>query len=373
MHRPRFLLGYLALLLAAFRVCAEVSAPAELDLGARVRPVPTANRFAEPDYHVWCGAPVAGPDGRFHLFYSRWPAKKGFAPGWAIHSEIAYAVADRPEGPYKPVNVSLPARGINPATGEKFWDGDVTHNANAFYHAGRYHLFYMGNRGDGTYWNHRNNQRIGHAWAENPAGPWTRTDEPIIDVSQDPAAFDALCVTNPAACMRPDGGVLVIYKAVARSGKSERGGIVRYGAAVADTLEGPYRKVPGRIFEAPETGAASDKHAWMLAEDPFIWFSERHGRRYYAVARDVIGRFTGASGGIALFSSVDGLDWKPAAHPKVLGDHILLEGGGRSKTHAERPALLLQDGEPILLFGAVDGYNRNRGVPSSNIQIPLAP
>jgi hypothetical protein len=78
----------------------SIAPASELDLGARVRPLPEENRFALKDYFVWCGAPVKGPDGRYHLFYSRWPVKVGFAPGWAIHSEIAYAVADAPAGPY---------------------------------------------------------------------------------------------------------------------------------------------------------------------------------------------------------------------------------------------------------------------------------
>lgn len=91
----------------------------ELDLGSRIQPLPSANRFGEAGYHVWCGAPVKGPDGKYHLFYSRWPSNVGFAPGWAIHSVIAYAVSDKPAGPYKSVNVALPPRGINPTTGKK--------------------------------------------------------------------------------------------------------------------------------------------------------------------------------------------------------------------------------------------------------------
>ncbi len=40
----------------------------ELDLGARVKPLPVANRFGEDGCFVWCGAPVKGPDGKYHLF-----------------------------------------------------------------------------------------------------------------------------------------------------------------------------------------------------------------------------------------------------------------------------------------------------------------
>lgn len=339
-----------------------------LDLGARVQPLPTENRFAVPGYFVWCGAPVKGPDGKYHLFYSRWPVEVGFAPGWAIHSEIAYAVSDKAAGPYQHVNVALPARGINPATGRKYWDGDVTHNSNAFLHNGKYYLYYMGNHGDGkSYPMHRNHQRVGLAVAENPAGPWKRLDQPIIDIADDKTAFDSLCTTNPAACIRPDGGVVLVYKAVQCIEGKEMGGNVRFGVALADRPEGPYVKTSGKVFEAEKPG----KHH-MVAEDPFIWHSEKYGNRYYAVTRDVVGTFTVSSAGICLFQSDDGLVWKPAARPKVLDSHFILAGGTLSSSNIERPALLIENGEPTYLFGASDGYQKG-GKISSNVQIPLVP
>ena len=74
--------------------------------------------------------------------------------------------------------------------------------------------------------------------------------------------------------------------------------------------------------------------------------------------------------GICLFQSIDGLDWKPAAHPKVLGQEFLLSDGSKSTFKLERPALLIENGEPTYLFGATDGYLKN-GKISSNVQIPL--
>jgi hypothetical protein len=336
-----------------------VSGAEELDLGAMVQPPPVEWRFGQQGFHVWCGAPVRTPDGRCHLFYSRWPVEKGFAPGWAVYSEIAYAVAERPEGPYRFVNVALPARG------KQFWDGLVTHNPNVLQKGGKFYLFYTGNTGDGRYPTHRNNQRVGVAVAERPEGPWARFDEPIVDVSPDQTAFDSLCVTNPAAALRPGGGVLLIYKAVELVDGKPMGGRVRYGAALADRPEGPYAKAPGRIFEAE--GEAARKH-WMLAEDPYVWFSRRYGNRYYAVARDVVGQFTGSAGGLALFESADGLRWKPAASPRVLGDRFTWADGTPSLKNVERPALLFDGDTPIALFGATGGYLKT---PSFNVQFPL--
>ena len=346
------------------------AASSPLDLGARVQPAPLAARFSEPAWHVWCGAPIRGDDGKYHLLYSRWPVKGGFHPGWALRSEIAYAVADQPLGPYHFVNVALPPRGVNPANGEKFWDGDVTQQPNILRHPnGKFYLFYMGNYGDGKdYPQHRNRQRIGVAVADSPAGPWRRFDRPIIDVSAEPAAFDSLCVTNPAAAVRPDGGILVIYKAVQILAGKPLGGNVRFGAAVAATPEGPYVKTPGRIFE-PESSDTSQH--WMLAEDPFVWFSRAEGNRYYAVARDVVGQFTGAKGGLALFQSDDGLKWRAADRPKVLGDRFTWADGSVSNAQVERPFLLFDvKGQPIALFGATDGYRKD-GRASFNVHFPL--
>lgn len=355
-------------ILSTFLLLSSIAGARDLDLGARVQPLPAANRFGVDGYHVWCGAPVKSPDGKYHLFYSRWPASAGFAPGWALRSEIAYAVADKPDGPYKHVNVALPPRGINPTTGQKYWDADVTHNANAFFYHGKFYLYYMGEYGDGKdYPMHRNHQRVGVAMATNPAGPWTRLDQPIVDISGDKSSFDSLCVTNPAACLRPDGGVVLIYKAVQYIEGKAMGGNVRFGVAMADKPEGPYVKKPGHIFEAENPG----KH-WMVAEDPFIWFSAKYGNRYYAVARDVVGTFSGSSGGLCLFQSDDGLDWKPSAHPKVLGGSYPLADGSTSSTKIERPFVLIENGEPTHLFGAADGYPKN-GRVSTNVQFPIAP
>jgi hypothetical protein len=65
------------------------------------------------------------------------------------------------------------------------------------------------------------------------------------------------------------------------------------------------------------------------------------------------------------------LAWKAAAHPKVLGGTFLKADGTRSDTQLERPALLFQGDRPIALFGASDGYKKDK--ESTNVQIPLAP
>lgn len=79
----------------------------------------------------------------------------------------------------------------------------------------------MGNFGNGVAeyplnWTHHNHQRIGVAVADSPDGPWQRFDKPVVDVGVDADAPDALMTSNPAVTPRPEGGVLMVYKAVGK-------------------------------------------------------------------------------------------------------------------------------------------------------------
>jgi hypothetical protein len=211
-------------------------------------------------------------------------------------------------------------------------------------------------------YSHRNNQRIGIAVADRPKGPWKRFDRPALDANPVKGSFDSLMTSNPAGCARPEGGVVLVYKGVIDEG-GPRGGRVRYGAATAPKPEGPYTRHPGNIFEAGDS-----EKVWMLAEDPYTW---RGKDRYWAITRDVVGRFSGANGGLALFQSRDGFDWQPAAHPKVLGSEFVWEDGAKSGNKVERPALLFEKGKAIALFGAVDVLKDKARDHSFNVHIPL--
>ena len=160
------------------------SADADLDISAMIQPIPRSATFRDPQYDIWCGSMIKGDDGKYHLFYSRWPRKLGHS-AWVTNSEVAHAVADHPLGPYKHSDVTLPPRG------KEFWDGSCTHNPTVIRSRGKYYLYYVGNTGDGSFWSNRNNQRIGVAVADKPEGPWQRFDKPVLDVSADHDALDA--------------------------------------------------------------------------------------------------------------------------------------------------------------------------------------
>jgi hypothetical protein len=335
----------------------------ELDLNAMVQPVPLANRFIDPGHYVWCGSVTKGKDGKFYMLYSRWPLEHGFY-SWPVTSEIAVAVGNSPAGPFKHLKVALPSRGT------KFWDGSATHNPAVVEFRGKYYLYYMGTSStaevkqpvpvSGNWWYYRNSQRIGVAVADSPDGEWKRLDHPVLSVSSDSTAYDALMVSNPAACFNDKGEVILLYKEVCKNGKIN-GGRVRFGVAFAKSPFGPYTKHDKTIFEAKD----GDKE-WMVAEDPFVWFQQG---TYLAIVRDVVGKFTGDSGAFALMISKDGKEWSPAKHPKVIGSTFFWENGEPSVSKLERPCLYLENGIPKYLYGA-NRANKEQTM-SFNVAVPL--
>src|SRR5690606_8644132 len=65
---------------------------------------PGTRILENPDWYIWDSSPIVGEDGKIHVFFSRWPDEFG---NWLSHSEIAHAVADRPEGPYTVIGTVL--------------------------------------------------------------------------------------------------------------------------------------------------------------------------------------------------------------------------------------------------------------------------
>ena len=62
----------------------------ELDLSSMAQPVPENNRFIDSAYNIWCGSVIKAENGKYYMFYSRWPKSEGHGT-WITHSEIALA------------------------------------------------------------------------------------------------------------------------------------------------------------------------------------------------------------------------------------------------------------------------------------------
>lgn len=333
--------------------------PGDLNLGAMIQAAPMSAKFINDSSYIWGGSLVKSTsDLKYHLFYSRWPREFGMS-AWVTHSEIAHAVADSPFGPFTFVNVALPPRG------PEFWDGMVTHNPNAHCFNGKYYLYYMGNYGDGVLsgsntglnWIHRNNQRIGVAVADDPNGPWQRFDHPVIDISPDSTAHDALMTSNPSITQMPDGKFLAVYKGVALKKPLPFGGPVVHMTAIADSPTGPFIKQTKPIFTV--------KDVMFPAEDPYVWYQNNC---YYTIIKDQKGYFANAGRSLVLFYSMNGLDWKLAKYPLVIDLNLKWEDGTVQKLHAlEHPQLFFENGKPVALLCA----GQENLDHSFNVQIPL--
>jgi len=65
-----------------------------------VRPRDIQNGIEDPKWSYWGGRPIAGPDGKYHLFVCRWREDNPRGHGGWPNSEIVQAVSDRPTGPF---------------------------------------------------------------------------------------------------------------------------------------------------------------------------------------------------------------------------------------------------------------------------------
>lgn len=351
----------------------KVSVGTDIAIADMVQTIPAMNVQKDTLWNIWCGSMIKGYDGKYHLFYSRWPKQTGHN-GWISHSQIAYAVAEKPEGPYNYVNNPLPISQV------MSWDNAMTHNPYIMKFNDKYYLYYIATTGElvdanssinnKEWWKRRNKQRIGVAVAENPAGPWKRFGEPVLgENKEDSTAFDAMCVTNPAVCVGRDNKIVMLYKAVSKNGTMV-GGPVRFSVAFADSPTGPFQKTNKLIFQP------ADASQHMVAEDPYIWF-DKDKDMYFAIVRDVIGQFTGDdSGALALLQSKDAVDWNLTAKPKVLPRVLTWENGEKydaKEMHVERPFLYFnENGIPEYLFGAFSEHkNGVFRTHSFNVRIPL--
>jgi len=320
--------------------------------------VPMTAKFIDNDWYIWGGS-VVEKDGQYHMFYSRWPKKYGFQ-AWVTNSEVAHALSDSPFGPFKFKDVVLPARGY------EYWDGCVTHNPTVKEFDCKYYIYYMGNTvegkvtGDLNWWKHRNNQRIGVAVADNPNGPWKRYEQPLLNMPADSLAPDALMMSNPSVTRSFDGRYILVYKCVGKKRKLPFGGPVVHMVAFSDSPTGPFIKCPNPIF--------TTKGCDFPAEDPYIW---AQNDRLYAIIKDQKGFFTKAGRSLALFESIDGIDWKLSKNPLVSTLKIEWENRTQKVKSLERPQLFIKNGIPIALMCASDTLDANGVKQSFNVQIPI--
>lgn len=299
---------------------------------------PVGRRLELEGYYVWCNSPIQAPDGKIHIFFSRWKAEKKMS-GWINGSEIAHAVADDPEAEFKVTGTILAPR-------PGYWDATTCHNPLIKNFNGKYYLYYMGNSNGKT-----NTKRIGLAVSDSLEGPWTRSDTPLL-LPGEGGAWDDHCTTNPAVIQHEDGGYWLYYKSWNTKEYEQATGTVRgnrkYGLAFSENPEGPFIK-----YEKNPVIDFSGRGNNAQFEDAFIWHQEN---RYNIIARDM-GFFNHENG--ILLRSKKGIRWsEPKIAYEAAGKYIEqppapahLKKYGRF----ERPQLLLLKGKPAYLFTTSQG------------------
>ncbi|HEX2682781.1 MAG TPA: glycoside hydrolase family protein [Ferruginibacter sp.] len=290
-------------------------------------------------YYVWCNSPIEAPDGKIHVFFSRWPATKGMS-GWINGCEIAHAVAANAESSFEVIGTVLAPRG------EGYWDGTTCHNPHIQFVDGTYCLFYMGNANGKT-----DTKRIGLATANSLYGPWKRPGAPLLEAGES-GSWDDHCTTNPAFVKHPNGSYWLYYKSWNTQEYQTMKGPIRgnrkYGLAIADKLTGPYRKYEGNpVIDFSQRGENRQ------FEDAFVWMENN---RFKMLARDM-GFYSHEAG--LYFESPDGKSWSdPSIAYQGVSAYVQeppapahLKRYGRF----ERPQLLFQNGKPTYLFTASQG------------------
>ena len=320
-----------------------------------LQPLPAHAVLSDPDWHIWGGSLVCTPDGMCHLLVARWPKASGFS-AWVTHSEIAYATAREPTGPYTIRGTALGRRVPG------FWDSDNAHNPLILAHEGRFYLYYTGNFGDGNWWTHRNNQRVGVAVSDHPAGPWQRSEFPLIEVT--PGSWDHQITACPIVTRGGDGRFYLVYKGVSE-GPPPFGGQVRMGLAIAERPEGPFVKQDGTFFDVPGVKFPSD--------DNFIWFANGE---FHAIVKDYGGNFQSeAHEALVLFHSIDAKHWRLDNDPVLSTFEIKRDDGTitRPLARLDQPQLGFDSqGRPVVLLLAVKVHDDSDNSDCAyNIQVPL--
>lgn len=322
--------------------------------------------FTQQDYHVWCGSTIRATNGRYLLFYSRWPRDLGFN-AWLTHSEIACAESTSPFGPFKFKDAVLPERGPG------FWDGHNTHNVTIMCFKKRYYLYYTGNRGerektseDCLAWSHRNNQRIGVAIADKLEGPWERFDEPVIDIAHDKDHPHALAVANPTVIQRPDQTYLMIFKAIGRKDRLPFGGPVCHLAAIAEKPNGPFKTIPKPLF--PEIKGR------FPTEDPFLFY---YNQQYHLLLKDMQTYLSKFPQALIHMQSQNGIDWN-LSNLNVFNDRrVNIDGKIVEFEKLERPQIYFENNAPLVFNAAtlLAGDTACLSIPidSTYLQSKLAP
>jgi hypothetical protein len=355
-----------------------------------------ASTLQLPDTFVWGASPIKIED-RYYLFFSAWesgPQIPKFSDSWVLYSKIGLAVSDEPDRNFKKLDIFL--KGRNHEGDSTAWDAQSAHNPLIKKFNNKYYLYYVSSvdpgeqppESPGASLTKRNrvqqNQKIGvvvfDSVEELLTGDYERSEQPLLSprtrvkkdnvVNPSPAGTkampDNLIVVNPAIVYRPADSKYLLYFKGNIYDPHWRG---VHGVAIGDSPAGPFTATDHFVFDFDDGSGKK-----VSAEDPYVWYHKKD-KCFYAVVKDFTGKLTKSEPGLAMLSSENGIDWKPANQPLFMKKELILKDGTQLKVNRlERPQLLLNDdGDPIVLYAAcsVDPCDQKQDGGTFNIHIPI--
>ncbi|MEO9890972.1 glycoside hydrolase family protein [Aurantibacter sp.] len=351
----------------------------------------------DPNRFIWGGSVVKGSDNKYHMLYNTWHCGDSipkFSDSWVLHSEIAYAISDKPDRDF--VFQKIVLKGAKSDGNAAVWDAQMVTNPHIKQFGNTYYLYYVGSKdpgiqqenSDGKGINKRNRVqqmlRIGviefNSFEDLVAENFTRPKEPLLAprtrvkpnniIAPSPPGTspkpDNIIVVNPSIVRRPVDGKYLMYFKGNLYDPNWRG---VHGVAISDNPSGPFVPKDDIIFDFKmEDGRLAS------AEDPYVWYHNTLNR-FYAVFKDFSGKITGSEPGLALLESLDGLQWTKPTNPFFMKKEVTLINGDIIKLNRlERPQLLIDaNGNPQVLYaaGSIVNINPRQDGSSFNIQIPI--
>ena len=314
--------------------------------------------FADPKYFQWGGSVIRDQDGTYHMFYSRWPRNNARGMrGWLYESEIARAAAAKPEGPYQHKEVVL--KGFGKPQPER-WDASNAHNPHVARMKDtvsgkyRYYLYFIATRDD---------DNMQSDWMDNIINQ--RVGVAVADSLQGPwKRHKEPVVTMPNAAL---------YHYLVNPGVCQlpdgRFLMVLKGRGKGENSRKPGAYLQGwALADRPEGPFIVQKNllipSSLLAEDPYVWVQDGW---ILAVVKDWHGKISGTKG----ISFVRGkmqadntVQWSIPKHAIVARKEIRWDDEISTKLNAiERPSILVNEkGQPTHLFAAASVNNPFRKV-----------
>lgn len=334
------------------------------------------NYFMLDGSNVWGATVTKHTDGLYYMLFAHWDTHISFSPDWYYFSEIGYAVANKLEGPYIYKGKALDPSYCNTTHSEPVkWNYageeatlDVFHNPTVMKSEkdGKYYLYFAGMSLDDMSKSH-SRSRVGVAYADSPAGPWTVMDKFLLgDLSLEAGDWESGFCANPSVTeIKREDGSYVYYAIYKAAGVYEGQNICATGYGVSDSPLGPYKRSKAPIMRDTKVG--------FSVEDCYVW---RNNGKFFALAKDMTkGNWTGHKDGYsyALFESEDEVSWKLSDNKLAFINEIPWKKGTQKAQYYERSQLYIEDGIPFMLFNAttINGLSPYLNNQPYNVRVPL--